>query len=61
MSINSGNQRVHIPESLKGVFRSVGMMLPDSVMIAEGYLCSCGFINGGVLAKKLINTYKLFL
>ena len=51
--------RTELPQSLKSLFRSVSMITPDLVLIAENMLLSQGFSTARVLAKKCVTLYRL--
>jgi len=51
--------RVELPVSLKNLFRSVQMVVPDDVFICEILLYSNGFINAPELSKKICHVQKL--
>ena len=51
--------RVELPENLKALFRTITMMVPDYVQVAQIYLYSVGYQNAEVLARKLVTSLKL--
>ena len=51
--------RTELPLNLKNLFRSISMVVPDSVFIAEILLYSAGFVNAPLLAKKLVSILSI--
>ena len=51
--------RTELPLNLKNLFRSISMVVPDSLFIAEILLYSAGFLNATALAKKLVSVLSI--
>ncbi len=51
--------RTELPQSLKSLFRSVTMITPDLILIAENILLSQGFSHARSLAKKCVILFRL--
>ena len=51
--------RTELPESLKALFRSCAMVVPDIILICENMLMSEGFKSSRNLANKFMTLYEL--
>ena len=51
--------RSELPMNLKTLFRSISMVVPDSVFITEILLYSSGFVGAQQLAKKIVSVQSL--
>ncbi len=51
--------RTELPDNLKVLFRPVAMMIPSYELIAKVMLYAEGFDKSEMLAKKMVQLYKL--
>ena len=51
--------RSDLPMNLKSLFRSISMVVPDSVFITEILLYSSGFLGAQQLARKIVSVQNL--
>jgi dynein heavy chain len=51
--------RTELPESLKALFRSCAMVVPDLILICENMLMSEGYEEARELSKKFVTLYDL--
>ncbi|XP_048509709.1 dynein axonemal heavy chain 7-like [Athalia rosae] len=48
-----------VPDNTRTLFRTVALVLPDFLRVAEVELYAGGFVNANILAFKLVTTHKL--
>jgi len=58
--MNPGYQgRSELPDSLKALFRSVAMMVPDFLLIVQNMMMAEGFCNTMSLSKKITKLFEI--
>ena len=59
VTLNPGGATWDLPENLKVMFRSITMVQPDKLKIAETCLASYGFREARLLAQAMVSTFEV--